>query len=154
GLIVEHDDGMVEPGVFLVIGKRLDPFAVRHETGGAGSRNTPLVHTDPYPGGDMNAPARRVKFRIFTPGVKSSADRVDRLRHRHDASDLVGSYQQRFNHASIANVPSDTVAELSLAPEVSNPASKSIARGAGRRETRFDSEKQRQHIGSELLSVD
>src|ERR1051326_8245384 len=87
-LVIEHDDRMVEPGVFLMIRKRLDPFAVRHETGGAGGRNASLVHTDPYPGGYVNAAARRVEFRIFTPRAKSQTHRVDRLRSEEHTSEL------------------------------------------------------------------
>src|SRR5688572_11225877 len=94
GCVIEHDDRVIEPRVFLMLGKRFNPSAMWHEPGGAGRGNSPLMDADANSARDVNASPRRVEPWIFAPPTESRANGLDGGLHTDDASDLFRSNQQ------------------------------------------------------------
>src|SRR5262249_768216 len=97
GRIVEHDHRMIQTWIDLLVRHWLDPFAVRHESGGFGGRDTALMDTHPNAGWNVNSTARCIQLRVFAPFAKSQAHRLDRFRHRHNAANLRRIYKQRIH---------------------------------------------------------
>ena len=98
GGIIEHDHRMIEAGINLLVGHRLDPFTVSHQPGGFGRGYAALVDADPHAGWNMNSSARRIQLRIFTPFAKAQTHGLDRFRHgRRCREFLVGSQASGCN---------------------------------------------------------
>ena len=91
---------MIEPGINLLVGHRLDPFTVSHQAGDFGRGYTALMDAHTHSGWNMNSSARRIQLRILAPFAKSQTDSLDRFRHGDDAANFCGLTRKRSTSAS------------------------------------------------------
>ncbi len=96
GGVIKHDHRMIEPGINLLVGHRLDPFAVGHQAGGFGRRHAALMDAHAHSGGNVNASARRIQLRILTPFAKAQTHSLHGFRHGDDAANFLWAHQKRL----------------------------------------------------------
>src|SRR3990167_8240117 len=78
--IVENDNGMVQPGIFLVIAQRFHPLTVRHQTGCRCTRHAPLMDAHPNPSGNVDTPPWGVDLRVLAPLPEAEFNRSEERR--------------------------------------------------------------------------
>src|SRR3990167_248295 len=80
--VVKDGHRMIKSRIFLMVGHRLYPLAVRHQTGGRHPGYASLMDADAHSRGDVNAPSWSVDLRVLSPLAKSCSHGLDRLGHR------------------------------------------------------------------------
>ncbi len=87
---------MIEPGINLLVGHRLDPFTVGHQARGFGRGYAALMDAHAHSGWNMNSSARRIQLRILTPFAKAQTHSLHGFRHGDDAANFLWAHQKRL----------------------------------------------------------
>ena len=87
---------MIEPGINLLVGHRLDPFTVGHQARGFGRRHAALMDAHAHSRRNVNASARRIQLRILAPFAKAQTHSLNGLRHGDDAANFLWAHQKRL----------------------------------------------------------